>query len=349
MKIKDALTEFENTQKEQEEALKNVENTEPVEQAGEAKSEGEFVEAPKAEDQAEPETNQEEQLEADAEQADAQAEPEDKDEEADKEDSDKDEAEDKEDAEDDKEDDEKAEKSVDEEDAEKSAKVSGKKDQKDKEKETDGDVKDSLKDKEDTDEDGKEEDQGKPRKPKKGDKSKTEQAKKSDEDFEDLEGLVGLVLKSYQQSVESQNNMMATITELKAELATLNSRLESKVDEEETSKSILKEEVIQEQIEDKAVGYVAKSTTAEAETVADTDLNEAPEGEHAEQGEQSEAKETFNYSTDKDKFMEKFQHDLSKEALPRRDVDLYRQAFIDASENVATENALNLLHGYING
>lgn len=346
MKIKDAIAEFDKTQKEQEEALKNVaENTEPVEQAGEAKSEGEFVEAPKAEDAPDNETDQEEQLEADAEELDAKAdvnegevedvkdeEAKDEEEQAEKsvEDEDADNEENKEEDKADESDEEEAEKSVEDAEQVEKAKVTDEKDADKKKKETKEHVDESLQDPEDEDE-GK--DKGK----------KPEKVKKSEDDLSELEGLVGVVLKSYQQSVEGQNAMMTTINELKAQVEALNSKLEQATGEvEETSKSILNDETADEEVEDKAVGYASKNMTPEAEAVTEVDHNN--DGEVQEE----DKKETFNYSEHSQKFMEKFQQDLRTDGLPRRDVDSYRQAFLDASEGNASQNALDSLYEYIN-
>jgi len=351
LNIKDVINEFDKTQQEQEEALKNVtEHTEPVEQPGEAKSEGEFVEAPKAEDAPGSVTAQEAQVEADeatedAEKAEKSVEEGDKSEEHTKADEEVEEAEKSVEEGDKSEEHTKADEEV--EEAEKSveepvekAKVAPKKDQKDKEKETDEDVKDSLKDKDnDPKEDGDETDQGKPRKPKKDDKKKTEQVKKSEDELTDMEGLIGVVLKSYQQSVQGQNAMMATITELKAQVETLNAKLEQvTVEEETTSKSILQDETDEDEVEDKAVGYASKNMAPEAEVAVEEDHNNDGEAQP----------ETFVYTQHSQKFMEKFQQDLRTDGLPRRDVDSYRQAFLDASEGNASEYALASLYEYIN-
>lgn len=332
MNIKDVINEFDKTQKEQEEALKNVaENTEPVEQTGEAKAEGEFVEAPKAEDAPDNVTDQEAQVEADAKESEAKA------------DVNEDEAENAKDEEA-KDEDEQAEKSVEDKDAEDADKEDKEEDKAEKsvedEEQTEKAKSKSDSKEEDKDEDEEDEDEDAPKKDK---KKKPEQVKKSEDELTDMEGLIGVVLKSYQQSVQGQNAMMATIAELKAQVETLNAKLEQvKVEEEATSKSILQDETDEDEVEDKAVGYASKNMAPEAEVAVEEDHNN--DGEV-----QDEAQpETFVYSQHSQKFMEKFQQDLRTDGLPRRDVDSYRQAFLDASEGNASEYALASLYEYIN-
>ena len=344
MNIKDVITEFDKTQKEQEQAQveaeveKSSENVDPNPQEGEAKSEGEFVERINEEDESREVVNQEEKedteerLDEDTpktiEEVEEEAE--------DKVEEDKVEDDKEDDKEEDSEEEESVEKSTEEETVEK-AKLTDKEENERKKKETDKDKKDSLKDKDkDPKEDGNETDQNKPRKPKKDDKKKTEQVKKNDED---LAGLLEVVIKSYQQSVESQAALAARFDSLEKSIAGL------RPVEEEVSKSLdeVNKKVEDEEVEDKAVGYVSKSASGVEEPM----VTDNPE-ELAKEPTETEAT-TFNYGEHNKQFMEKFQNDVKKDKLNRTEINNYRQAYLDVVEGQASKDSLDKLFNYING
>lgn len=333
MNIKDVITEFDKTQKEQEQAQveteveKSSENVDPNPQEGEAKSDGEFVERINEEDESREVVNQEEKedteerLDEDTPKTIEEVEEEVED---DKED----------DKEEDSEEEEPVEKSTEEETVEK-AKLTDKEENERKKKETDKDKEDSLKDKdEDPKEDGNETDQNKPRKPKKDDKKKTEQVKKNDED---LAGLLEVVIKSYQQSVESQEALAARFDSLEKSIAGL------RPVEEEVSKSLdeVSKKVEDEEVEDKAVGYVSKSASGVEEPVVTDNPEELAK-------EPTEAT-TFNYGEHNKQFMDKFQNDVKKDNLNRTEINNYRQAYLDVVEGQASKDSLDKLFNYING
>lgn len=227
-----------------------------------------------------------------------------------------------------------------EEDVEK--KLTTVKERKRKQKETVKDKEDSLKDTDkDPKEDGNEKDNGKPRKPKKKDKRKTEQAVKSDEEHseseEAMKSLLEVVLKSYQTATQAQEEVLAKIESLDASISKLTTK---EAIEEETAKSIDVAKVVDDEVEDKAVGYVAKSVT---EPVVEAQVEENAPDEVATE----EQDTTFNVANDRNKFLSKFREASMDNSVSRASLETYREAYLNATEGRATAKELSTLSQFI--
>lgn len=207
------------------------------------------------------------------------------------------------------------------------ADMEAKKDGKAKGKKKDKDAKED--DEEDDEEDGK-------------GKKKDEKVKKSTAEA-DLSGLLETVIKSYQATVETNKAIQAKLESVEKSLASLTATR----DEEVLAKSLFSEAVetklaVSEEVEDKAVGYVAKSVTLEPEAITE------PEAVVVEPEVVVEpTKETFNIQEDRQQFLKRFKAESSAGNMQRGELESHRESYLKASENRATATELASLKNFI--
>lgn len=174
------------------------------------------------------------------------------------------------------------------------------------------------------------------------DKKKGEQAKKSTAEA-DLGGLLETVIKSYQATVETNKAIQAKLESVEKSIASLTATR----DEEVLAKSLFSEAVetklaTSEEVEDKAVGYVAKSVTTEPEVISEPEAVAVEPEIIAEP-----VKETFNIQEDRQQFLKRFKAESSAGNMQRGELESHRESYLKASENRATATELASLKNFI--
>lgn len=176
-------------------------------------------------------------------------------------------------------------------------------------------------------------------------KKKPEKVKKSDTAAEDLAGVLEVVLKSYQVSTASQNQLATQVSALQAQVSELKDML---AESEEVNKSVDLETktAAQEVVADKAVGYVAKNENV-IDDVSGADVAVAEQTEVAAAEQTEEDALIFDAEAERTAFLAKYQADAKAKKINRGDMEELRVSFLDARSGLASAEQLQNLRDYV--
>ena len=209
-------------------------------------------------------------------------------------------------------------------------------------------VEKSAKEDDDKEEDEKDEKKEKPKKKKKkgeddedeeDEAEEKEEAKKSTS-FEDAEGLFKSILESYKASVAVNKSLLETNKDLIKQIETLKEEVTKSLTftGEAVAKSfggLVDETEVVEEVEDKAVSYIAKSVDAIEESV-DTEVEDIVIPEEA------PAAPIFDADASREEFLDRFRYEAQRNNYSRGQLQSIKDDYLTAKEGKQISEAAQL-------
>lgn len=209
-------------------------------------------------------------------------------------------------------------------------------------------VEKSAKEDDDKEEDEKDEKKEKPKKKKKkgeddedeeDEAEEKEEAKKSTS-FEDAEGLFKSILESYKASVAVNKSLLETNKSLIKQMETLKEEVTKSLTftGEAVAKSfggLVDETEVVEEVEDKAVSYIAKSVDAIEESV-DTEVEDIVIPEEA------PAAPIFDADASREEFLDRFRYEAQRNNYSRGQLQSIKDDYLTAKEGKQISEAAQL-------
>ena len=209
-------------------------------------------------------------------------------------------------------------------------------------------VEKSAKEDDDKEEDEKDEKKEKPKKKKKkgeddedeeDEAEEKEEAKKSNS-FEDAEGLFKSILESYKASIAVNKNLLETNKALIKQMETLKEEVTKSLTftGEAVAKSfggLVDETEVVEEVEDKAVSYIAKSVDAIEEYV-DTEVEDIVIPEEA------PAAPIFDADASREEFLDRFRYEAQRNNYSRGQLQSIKDDYLTAKEGKQISEAAQL-------
>lgn len=211
-------------------------------------------------------------------------------------------------------------------------------------------VEKSAKEDDDKEEDEKDEKKEKPKKKKKkgeddededeeDEAEEKEEAKKSTS-FEDAEGLFKSILESYKASIAVNKNLLETNKALIKQMETLKEEVTKSLTftGEAVAKSfggLVDETEVVEEVEDKAVSYIAKSVDAIEESV-DTEVEDIVIPEEA------PAAPIFDADASREEFLDRFRYEAQRNNYSRGQLQSIKDDYLTAKEGKQISEAAQL-------
>jgi len=220
------------------------------------------------------------------------------------------------------------------EEVEKSAKEDDDKEEDEKDEKKEKPKKKKKKGEDDEDEDEEEEDEEE-----EDEEEEKEEAKKSTS-FEDAEGLFKSILESYKASIAVNKNLLETNKALIKQMETLKEEVTKSLTftGEAVAKSfggLVDETGVVEEVEDKAVSYIAKSVDAIEESI-DTEVEDIVIPEEA------PAAPIFDADASREEFLDRFRYEAQRNNYSRGQLQSIKDDYLTAKEGKQISEAAQL-------